>query len=246
LTVFYFVNTSAIFNRETQIVNYTQLKTATEKDLLKTEDLLKQMMPAHVVENMKNHKTLTEKVHNVTLLYSDIVGFTEWSSKKSPKEIVNVLSEIFSRFDRLCLRHNVYKVHTIGDCYVVLGNLDFSQRNPGLECLNVVQMALAMIEVMKEVNLELAVNLNIRIGIHSGSMIAGIVGTDVVRYDIYGPDVLVANQMESNGSPGRINVSDATRELLLNMEARFNFVFNKELNFVTINKKIRTFLLSKE
>ena len=246
LTLFYIINTSAIFNRETQIINYFHLKATTETELSKTDNLLKQMMPAHVLENMKNHKTLNEKLPNVTLLYSDIVGFTEWSSNKSPKEVVSVLSEIFSRFDKLCITHNVYKVHTIGDCYVVLGNLDHSNRNPSLECLNVVNMALAMSESLNEVNEEMMVGLNMRVGIHTGSIIAGIVGTDIVRYDVYGPDVLIANQMESNSIAGAINVSETTKELLSSLELdTFEFEFNKEVKFVNINRSVTSYFLKK-
>ena len=244
LTLFYIINTSAIFNREIQIINYFHLKATTEIELSKTDNLLKQMMPAHVLENMKNHKTLTEKLPNVTLLYSDIVGFTEWSSNKSPKEVVSVLSEIFSRFDKLCLSHNVYKVHTIGDCYVVLGNLDHGNRNPSLECLNVVNMALAMSESLNEVNKEMMVGLNMRVGIHTGSIIAGIVGTDIVRYDVYGPDVLIANQMESNSIAGAINISETTKELLSSLQLdTFEFEFNKEVKFVNINRSVTTYFL---
>jgi class 3 adenylate cyclase len=155
-------------------------------------------------------------MNNVTVLYADIVGFTNWSSNKSPTEIVGKLSELFKKFDLLCVKYNVYKVHTIGDCYVVLGinSKNIEERDIEQECMNTVNMAFAMLDVIKEVNIEQGIDLNMRIGLHTGTVIAGITGTNIVRYDIYGSDATLANKMESGGQAGRINVSEVTKAIV--------------------------------
>jgi class 3 adenylate cyclase len=78
-------------------------------------------MPKHVYENIKNEQNVPDRLENNTMIYADIVGFTNWSSGKTPHEVVDMLSKLFESFDRLCERYRAYKVHTIGDCYVVMG-----------------------------------------------------------------------------------------------------------------------------
>jgi class 3 adenylate cyclase len=245
LVLFSFINTLAVYIRENQLRNYFNLKALTEKDMAKTEKLLIQMMPPHVLENMKNNKTFTDKLYDVTLLYADIVGFTSWSSNKTPKEVVEMLSNLFTRFDKLCVIHKVYKVHTIGDCYVVMGYLEGKERDPHNECNSVVNMALSMISVIDKVNREKGIDLKMRIGIHTGSIIAGIIGTNIVRYDIYGPDVLIANKMESCGEPGKINISDVTKRYLTeNCLGDYSFTVNKEIVLKSISRKHLSYFLS--
>ena len=95
-----------------------------------------------------------------------------------------MLSNLFTRFDKLCVEFDVYKVHTIGDCYVVMGDTGKKRRNPSIECINVMKMAYRMIEVIEEENKRCNSSLNMRIGVHTGEIIAGIIGTNIVRYDI--------------------------------------------------------------
>ena len=174
------------------------------------------MMPPHVLEKLERGKNVTDRLMQVTLIFADIVGFTDWSSTKTPEEIVKMLSNLFTRFDKLCVEFDVYKVHTIGDCYVVMGDVGKKKRDPSRECLNVMKMAYRMIEVIKEENVNHNSRLDMRIGVHTGQVIAGIIGTKIVRYDIYGPDVLIANKMESNGCPGRVKISQDTKEMIEN------------------------------
>ena len=110
-----------------------------------------------------------------------------------------------------------------------MGLIDANNRNPEIEAKNVVEMAFSMIEIIevtkKIINFH---NLNMRIGIHTGTIIGGVIGTEIVRYDIYGGDVLIANKMESNGEKGKIHVSEETKLLLEeNFYDQFSFVFNK-------------------
>jgi Adenylate cyclase, family 3 (some proteins contain HAMP domain) len=106
------------------------LKQAASKDVEKTEELLSQMLPQHVLINLEEENSVTDRLSNVTLMYADIVGFTAWSSTKTPIEVVNMLSLLFTKFDKLCLIHNVYKVHTIGDCYVIFGYITRIKKEP--------------------------------------------------------------------------------------------------------------------
>jgi len=123
-----------------------------------------------------------------------------------------MLSKLFTRFDRLCVKFEIYKVYTIGDCYVALGFADSSARDPGKEAIRMIRLAMSMIDIVRDVGQEVGfTGLNMRIGVHTGSFIGGIIGTDIVRYDIFGQDVLIANKMESTGVEGSINVSETTK-----------------------------------
>jgi class 3 adenylate cyclase len=205
------------------------------------------MVPAHVLKRLKNDITTTDRYKDVTIIFADICGFTNWSSNKKPIEVVGMLSKLFTKFDNLCEQNKVYKVHTIGDCYVVLGLLvedDDSSRDPVTECLNMVQMALSMINCINDVNREENLELNMRIGIHTGDVVAGITGTKIVRYDIYGPDVDFANKMESGGQAGKINVSEITKAILeKECPNRFSFEYNKDITHKPVNKTLKSYFL---
>jgi phospholipid-translocating ATPase len=109
------------------------------------------MMPKHVYDNIKAEKSATDKLKDVTMIYADIVGFTNWSSGKTPPEVVDMLSKLFASFDRLCEAYNLYKVHTIGDCYVVMGykgDVLEEDRDYRHECMSMIEMAFCMVEVI--------------------------------------------------------------------------------------------------
>jgi class 3 adenylate cyclase len=173
-----------------------------------------------------SEKRQVDEFDDVTLLFTDMVGFTAFSKGvKDPREVVYLLSKLFSRFDQLCEENKVYKVHTIGDCYVIMGytgKIDKNRRSRTVvvdEANRVVKTGLNMIQVIKEVrhqaeeknNLK---ELDMRIGIHTGKVVGGIIGSKVVRYDIFGEGVLIANKMESNGVPGKVCISEDTKTIL--------------------------------
>jgi magnesium-transporting ATPase (P-type)/class 3 adenylate cyclase len=242
--VFVLINASAVYTVETNLRVYFNLREIAEKEIDKTDKLLTQMMPPHVLENMRQDRAITDKLSAVTLLYADIVGFTAWSSNKTPIQVVGMLSELFTRFDKMCVIHKVYKVHTIGDCYVVMGYTDGKNRDIGEECYNVVKMAQSMIKIINDINKENNSELNMRIGIHTGEIIAGITGTNIVRYDIYGPDVLISNKMESGGMAGRINVSDVTMAILeKKLPESFIYEFNKEIIAKVIGRTHKSYFI---
>ena len=245
--VFSLINASAVYTIETHLRIYFNLRGIAEKEIDKTDKLLTQMMPPHVLENMRQDKAITDKLIGVTLLYADIVGFTAWSSNKSPKEVVGMLNEMFTRFDKVCISHQVYKVHTIGDCYVVMGYIGGDDRDMSDECYNVLRMAESMIRIIGDINTENGSELNMRIGIHTGEVIAGITGTNIVRYDIYGPDVLIANKMESGGQAGKINVSDVTMAILeKKCPEKLVFEYNKEISAKVIGRVHKSYFIKED
>jgi class 3 adenylate cyclase len=189
----------------------------------------------------------TEVYENVTLLFADIVGYTEYSAGKNPRQVVDLLSQLFTSFDKECNKLNLYKLYTIGDCYVVMSFLDkYNRKTPKEEANDVVQLAMFMIstifKVRTKINFE---KLNMRIGIHTGTVFGGVIGTDIVRFDLYGPDVLTANKMESGGEPGRINLSEVTKYLLDELETtNYTFEPHKEIEIKSLNRKYQSFFLN--
>ena len=217
------------------------------KALNEKEKMLFNLMPLHVVQNMKDDIPVADVLDNVTLLFADIVRYTDFGNCHEPVEVVHMLMELFKRFDNATKECSVYKVHTIGDCYVVMGfngKVSMNDRNYYEEAKNVCKMGECMIkiirEVRKKVNFE---KLDMRIGIHTGPVIAGIIGSTVVRYDIFGSDVLIANKMESSGCPGRINISEDTKKLLESKEMPYNLVLNKVVQIPSVGKEIKCFLI---
>ena len=217
------------------------------KTLVDTEKMLFNLMPLHVVQNMKDDIPVADVLENVTLLFADIVRYTDFGNSHEPVEVVSMLMELFKNFDHATKACHVYKVHTIGDCYVVMGfngKVSMNERNYYEEAKNVCKMGEEMItiirEVRKKVNFEL---LDMRIGIHTGTVIAGIIGSSVVRYDIFGSDVLIANKMESAGTPGRINISEETKKILESKDMPFSVAFNKEVHIDAANRDIKCYLI---
>ena len=217
------------------------------KTLVDTEKMLFNLMPLHVVQNMKDDIPVADVLESVTLLFADIVSYTNFGNSHEPVDVVKLLMELFKNFDHATKACHVYKVHTIGDCYVVMGfnrKVSMNERNYYEEAKNVCKMGEEMIniirDVRKKVNFEA---LDMRIGIHTGTVIAGIIGSSVVRYDIFGSDVLIANKMESAGSPGRINISEDTKKLLESKDLPFNLTQNKVVHIDAANRDITCYLI---
>ena len=121
IAVFVIINLYTTYKKEQHQRQLSELNNVANTEIEKSTILLNQLMPPHVLKNMLEDKALTDKLQQVPLLFADIVGFTAYSSNRKPIEVVEMLSELFKRFDQLCLEFEVYKVHTIGDCYVVMG-----------------------------------------------------------------------------------------------------------------------------
>jgi adenylate cyclase len=178
----------------------------------KAELLLLNVLPQPIAERLKQGpRTIAENFEQVTVLFADLVDFTEFSTQTSPTELVELLNEIFSKFDRLAQKHNVEKIKTIGDAYMAVAGLPTPRPD---HAQAIAQMALDMQTAIAEFNTQNNRPFKIRIGINSGSVVAGVIGIKKFSYDLWGDTVNTASRMESHGIPGYIQVTAATYELL--------------------------------
>jgi adenylate cyclase 9 len=141
-----------------------------------------------------------ERMENVSILFADIVGFTEMSSNKSASQLVSLLSDLYGRFDDLCVQMSCEKIATLGDCYYCVSGCPEPRIDHAKSC---VLMGLAMINAIEEFDLDNNEKVDMRVGVHSGSVNCGIVGTIKFKFDIFSNDVTLANKMESTGKPGK-------------------------------------------
>jgi adenylate cyclase len=176
------------------------------------EELLLNILPKAIADRLQNgHSIIADSFSDVSVLFADLVGFTNFASQKSAAETVKILNQIFSQFDRLSLQHGLEKIKTIGDAYMVVGGLPEPQEN---HALAIAQMALDMQAALASFNLKYNQSFSLRIGIHIGGVVAGVIGLTKFSYDLWGDTVNVAHRMESNGIPGEIQVTAALYERL--------------------------------
>lgn len=167
--------------------------------------LLLNVLPASVAERLKRDTgIIAERFDDVSVMFADIAGFTPRSASLSPTEVINLLNRIFQRFDDLVERHGLEKIKTIGDAYLVAGGLP-EPRSDHLECM--VRLALDMQSAIKSQSSELG-GLELRMGLHVGKVVAGVIGSRKFTYDIWGDTVNTASRLESHGLNGRIQISE--------------------------------------
>lgn len=178
----------------------------------RSESLLLNILPGPIAERLKAAPgTIAERFESVTILFADIVGFTTLSAQVSPEKLVAMLDDIFSDFDALAQELRLEKIKTIGDAYMVVGGLP--ERRPD-HADAVAAMAIGMLRVIERHAKRLDLPLNIRIGMHSGTVVAGVIGKRKFSYDLWGDAVNTASRMESHSLPGRIQLTDSTRAKL--------------------------------
>jgi len=194
---------------------------ALEAEYDKSEALLHNIMPPSVADRLKQNPDVIADSHSrVTILFADIVGFTDMAGRSSPEELVTLLNAIFSRFDALVEERGLEKIKTIGDAYMVVAGLPEARDD---HAQAIARLALSMVDATRAVSDEMGQALQIRIGVHSGKVVAGVIGQKKFAYDLWGDTVNVAARMESHGEPGRIQVSGDTAALLedgFELEAR--------------------------
>ncbi|MDB6171229.1 MAG: family 3 adenylate cyclase [Chthoniobacteraceae bacterium] len=178
----------------------------------KSDTLLLSILPAAIAAQLKEKAgIIAESYPHVTVLFADLVGFTLFSQTVSAEELVRLLDIIFTRFDRLANKYCVEKIKTIGDCYMVVAGLP----EPSLRhCEDIARLALEMKDELHAFNLSEGLAIEIRIGFHTGPVVAGVIGRQKFIYDLWGDTVNTASRMESSGLPGRIHLTESTvREL---------------------------------
>ena len=211
LEAFMFANTAAALAGMTfLLLNYYVGQLEAEKK--RSEDLLLNILPAPIAARLKESTgAIADAVPHTSVLFSDIVGFTVLSTSVTPAELVALLNTIFSRFDALADKHGVEKIKTIGDAYMAVAGLP-DARDDHADAM--VAMALDMRDAMADLRVELAADIQVRIGVHSGPVVAGVIGARKFAYDLWGDTVNTASRMESHGVAGAVQISDATRQLL--------------------------------
>ena len=182
------------------------------------ERLLLNVLPESIAARLKlDEGAIAELFDDVTILFADIVGFTPLSLRLTPVEVVNLLNQIFSEFDAIAEKLGLEKIKTIGDAYMVAGGLPIPRPD---HAEAIADMALAMLDSVDHVQQQYPEEFRIRLGINSGTVVAGVIGTHKFIYDLWGDTVNVASRMESHGEPGKIQVTEATYERL---KQRYNF-----------------------
>lgn len=174
----------------------------------KSEKLLLNILPKPISDRLKKGETqIADSFKEVTVMFSDLVNFTKISADIPPAELVRRISKIFSRFDQLAERYDLEKIKTIGDAYMIVGGVP-TPRGDHAEAI--ADMALDMLEAIRQFRQDEDQPFDIRIGIHTGSVVAGIIGMKKFAYDLWGDTVNTASRMESHGLPGSIQISDVT------------------------------------
>lgn len=183
-----------------------------ELERVKSEMLLLNILPSTIAQRLKEDRSIiADHFDSATVLFSDIVGFTALSEKITPTELVDQLNRLFSAFDDLAAKHGLEKIKTIGDAYMVAGGLP--EKRLG-HAQDVSAMALDMLEAVVACNQEMPHPVSIRIGIHTGPAVAGVIGIKKFAYDVWGDTVNTASRMESSSLPGRIHLSEAAAAML--------------------------------
>ncbi|XP_075970735.1 adenylate cyclase type 2-like isoform X2 [Anticarsia gemmatalis] len=203
-------------------------------------------LDAHPISrNMKSFNQLYVEEHdNVSILYADVVNYTMISTSLSPMRMVELLNELFGRFDEASEEHDVLRIKFLGDCYYCVSGIPKPTVHHAKNC---VDLGLEMIHIIKDVREKRSLNIDMRIGVHSGKILSGLIGIRKWQYDIWSKDVTIANKMESTGKAGKVHVTKQTLELLLDFAREYIIEpnFESQNDPFIMKNKLETYLLSR-
>lgn len=186
---------------------------ANEKE--RSDNLLLNILPEETAQELKDHgKVKAKRYEQVTVLFTDFVGFTSYSQDLEPEELVASVDHYFSKFDQIVEQHGMEKIKTIGDAYMCVGGIPEPDES---HVVKIIEVAFEFIRFLHESKIGMKDKItpfDVRIGLNTGPAVAGVVGTKKFAYDIWGDTVNVASRMESNSEPGRINISENTYKLI--------------------------------
>ena len=201
-----------LFDKQDQLLNTIKV----EQD--KSDKLLNNILPDSIINRLKDgSKTFAERFDDVSIMFADINGFTPLSEKLSPFALIDMLNEIFSEFDKISDENNIEKIKTIGDCYMVASGVPIANSNNS-ELL--IKSAIQMKNFLKSYNKKINYQIGMTIGIHTGSVIAGVIGKNKFSYDLWGDTVNVASRVEAYGKKNSINV---TKEVYKKLNPNYSF-----------------------
>ncbi|MEA5519632.1 adenylate/guanylate cyclase domain-containing protein, partial [Limnoraphis robusta] len=204
---------------------------------VRSEKLLLNVLPLSIANRLKDNDMRIANSHeSVTVLFADIAGFTKLTSSISPTQLVELLSQLFSRFDQLVEKYGLEKIKTIGDGYMVVGGAPTDVKD---HAAVVTELALDMFDALGNFNQDSGNKLQMRIGISTGPVVAGVIGTSKFAYDLWGDPVNMASRMEQTALTNSIQLSQATHALI---ENRFDFEMRKQVQ-VKGKGKVNTYML---
>lgn len=203
----------------------------------RSESLLRSVLPPSIADRMRGGETLIADSHDeATIVFADIVNFTPLSARMSPEELVSILDEVFAAFDEIAEAHNLEKIKTIGDAYMMAAGLPAERsRDPG----GALDAVLAMRDALGAIADRRRIDLSMRAGVHIGPVVAGVIGRSKFVYDLWGDSVNLASRMESTAPPGEIQVTEAVQT---RMSPMFDFAPRGEID-VKGKGQIRVWLL---
>jgi class 3 adenylate cyclase len=201
-------STYVFFTFYQNLINRRKLEKELKERREESDKLLLNILPSPIAEQLKQkNETIAEHFPEVTVLFADLVGFTEASASMSPIEMVKLLNQIFSMFDRLAEEHGLEKIKTIGDAYMVVGGIPYHRQD---HAEAIADMAIDMQIALQKLNAKTGQSFQMRVGINTGPVIAGVIGIKKFIYDLWGDTVNIASRMESHGEAEQIQVTEAT------------------------------------
>jgi len=190
------------------MLRYTDVRRRRAEE--RSDELLTNAIPATIAARLKRgEKRIAERYPETTILFADLVGFTPWAAQTDPANVVDFLDSLFSRFDELAATHGVEKIKTIGDSYMAVAGAPTARPDHAQAAIS---FARAMLAEVDNVRRDSSVPLELRVGLASGPVVAGVIGRQRILFDLWGDTVNIASRMESSGVPGRIHVAESTRD----------------------------------